>query len=581
MLSPVEEIKSRLDVVEVIQGYLKLQKAGSNWKGLCPFHSEKTPSFMVTPARQMWHCFGCAQGGDVFAFVGKMEGLEFGDTLRLLADKAGVKLSRQDPQIQSKRKRIYEVCELAARFFQRQLISNTGQAAVRYLTERGVSQESVKNFGIGWAPDTWQSLRNFLNGEGYTDPEMMAGGLVVQSEDSKDYHDRFRHRIMFPIGDSNGQVIGFSGRLFDKIKAKTAHADAGKYINTPNTLLYDKSRALYGLDKAKLAIRQSNNCVLVEGNLDVVMSHQAGVNNAVAPCGTAFSQEHFRIIKRYSDHLLLAFDADEAGEAALKRSVAMALASGFSVMAVATPFGKDAADAVKENPKLWQEAVASPAPYIGLILKKSLEKFKLGTLEAKKAVALAVLPFIKSVASPLERDHWLGELSLKIGVEKNILVSELKSVQVYGVEGTGVANSDNFSKKTAGTEQSARIKQEEYLVALLSRYPELKKLITEDDLIILSQPGMMAAVRVIMDGGEVRVGEISDSAMLAGDFLDEFVVEPQSEFLKILANLRKQYIQSRLKIIQTDMSKAEMESDSANLELLKVEFNELSKKLNG
>jgi DNA primase len=259
----------------------------------------------------------------------------------------------------------------------------------------------------------------------------------------------------------------------------------------------------------------------------------------------------------------------------------MALTAGFGVMAVATPFGKDAADAVKENPKLWQEAVASPTPYIGLILKKSLEKFKSGTLEAKKAVALAVLPFIKSVASPLERDHWLGELSLKIGVEKNILVSELKSVQVYGVEGAVIANKDNFLEKAAETEQSARIKQEEYLAALLIRYPELKKLITEDDLVIFSQPGMIAAVRVIMDGGEVKVGEMGDSAVLAGDFLDEFAVEPKTEFLKILTNLRRQYIQSRLKIIQADMSKAETESDSSNLELLKVEFNKLSKKLNG
>lgn len=578
VISPVEEIKNKLDVLEVVQGYLKLQKAGSNWKGLCPFHSEKTPSFMVSPSRQMWHCFGCAQGGDIFTFVSKIEGVEFADALRLLADKAGVKLSRQDPQVQSKRKRLYEACELAARFFERQLVSIAGQAAAKYLHSRGVSPESIKNFRIGWAPDSWQSLRNFLSGEGYSDQETEATGLIVKGESRPDeYHDRFRHRIMFPIGDSQGQVIGFSGRLFDKIQGKTVHADAGKYINTPSTALYDKSRALYGLDKARGAMRQSASCVLVEGNLDVVLSHQAGVENTVAPCGTAFSLDHFKVIKRYSDRLLLAFDADEAGDAALQRSVGTALSQGFRVMVAAVPLGKDAADVVKEDPKLWLAAVEKPVPYIEYILARSVAKFP-SDVDGKKAVLATVLPFVKSVYSPLERDHWLQEVAQRLSVGKDVVTAELKLVaapsdQVAAAVYPAVLGDSGLAGPTP------KLRQEEYLLALLIKYPGLRKRVVELDLNLFEYPHLAATVKGLTgEAGENQV--FSPAAALASDLLEEFVVDPEAEFSRLAANLNRQHLQSQLKTIQADIKKAELTGDKHNLELLLAEFNNLSKNLN-
>ena len=593
MLSPVEEIKSRLDVLEVIQGYLKLNKAGSNWKGLCPFHSEKTPSFMVSPSRQMWYCFGCAQGGDIFTFVSKMEGVEFADALRLLADKAGLKLSRLDPQIQSKKKHLYEICELAARFFERPLVSSAGQAASKYLKERGVSSESIVNFRIGWAPDSWQSLRNFLAGEGYDDQETESAGLVIKSEAdnasvsphldqresaSRRYHDRFRHRIMFPISDVQGQVIGFSGRLFDKIKAHTVHADAGKYINTPNTALYDKSRSLYGLDKARAALRQSGSCVLVEGNLDVVLSHQAEVENAVAPCGTAFSLDHFRTIKRYCGKLLLAFDADEAGDAALQRSIGTALSQGLGVMVAAVPLGKDAADVVKENPKLWLETVERPVPYIEYILARSVTKFP-PNVEGKKAVLAAVLPFVKSVFSPLERDHWLQEIAQRLAVGKDVVLAELKlsaapSDQVGAV--AVVFPSGSGALGQAGV--FPKLRQEEYLLALLIKYPGLRRRVSEIELNLLEQPRLALAVRDLV-GGEEKNELISSAAVLAGDFLEEFVTDPEAEFSRLAASLKRQRVQDQLRTIQADIKKAELAGDRPNLELLLAEFNNLSKSL--
>jgi len=591
MLSPVEEIKSRLDIVEVIQGYLKLNKAGSNWKGLCPFHSEKTPSFMVTPSRQMWHCFGCGEGGDVFSFVQKVEGLEFADVLRMLAEKAGVKLQKQDPQIQSQRKGGYEICELASRFFERQMASKPGQLALEYLKSRGVSSESITDFRIGWAPDSWQSLRDFLRGESYSDKEIESAGLIVKRESDEvgvsqrsdprqsaiEYHDRFRHRIMFPICDSQGQVVGFSGRIFDKVKGKTVHPEAGKYINTPNTLLYNKSLALYGIDKAKSAIRDLGSCILVEGNLDVVMSHQAGVKNAVATCGTAFSQDHSRILKRYTDKIFLAFDADSAGDNALKKSIGIAMSSGLSVSVVSIPMGKDTADAVKENPLLWKESASNPIPYIGHLISRSMENFS-GTLDSKKIVLANVLPFIKIIASPLDRDFWMEELSRRVGVSKDVLNMELK--RALPIDSPQQASGPVFlAGKAQDISKLPGLRQEEYLLSLLMRYPELKKRIGDEELELFSQPRFISMAKNVL-AGEENIASFADSSIvLLSEALGDFEIDAEGEFNKIVLSLKKQNLHSKMQMIQSDIKKAEAERDSASLELLLKEFNELSKKL--
>ncbi|MBI2454467.1 MAG: DNA primase [Parcubacteria group bacterium] len=578
MLSPAEEIKSRLDVVEVIQGYLKLNKAGAYWKGLCPFHNEKTPSFMVTPARQIWHCFGCGEGGDIFSFVGKMEGLEFGDVLRLLAEKAGVKLKKQDPQLVSQRKNLYEICELAAKFFERQLLSKTGQMAAAYLKERGVAVESIKNFRLGWAPDSWQSLHNFLNAEGYDDGEIDRAGLIVKGETIKEYHDRFRHRVMFPIADSQGQVVGFTGRVFDKVKGKTVHADAGKYVNTPNTVLYDKSQVLYGLDKARSVIR-SEGCILVEGTLDVVMSHQAGVSHVVATCGTAFGSGHARIIKRYTDRLMLAFDADEAGDSALKKGIALALAAGFSVSAILIPKGhKDTADVVKHDPGLWQKQAADNVPYLAHLITRSLENYS-NALEGKKKILAGVLPFIKNISSPLEKDYWLEELSRKIAVSKDVLGLELKrlpaeySAYEPSKNAPPLAPERNFKNLPS-------LRQEEYLLSLLIRYPDLKRRVGTEELELFSQPKLLTLAQGLLANTGAEIPDTADSSIiLMSEMLADFNIDPEAEFAQTLTSLKKQYLQSKLKAIQADIKTAEAASDAAALDLLLKEFNNLTQKL--
>ena len=577
MLSPTEEIKNRLDIAEVIQGYLKLQKAGAYWKGLCPFHNEKTPSFVVTPARQMWHCFGCGEGGDIFSFVSKMEGLEFPDVLRLLAERSGVKLARQDPQLNSQRKRTHEICELAAKFFERQLLSQTGRLAAGYLKERGLAPESIKDFRIGWAPDTWRSLIDFLSAEGYENKEIAAAGLAVYSENNdQKFHDRFRHRVMFPITNSQGQVVGFTGRVFEKVKGRTVHADAGKYVNTPGTILYDKSQLLYGLDKAKNHFREAG-CILVEGTLDVIMSHQAGVKNAVATCGTALTASHARVIKRYTEKLCLAFDADEAGDHALKKGVVLAMSAGLNVAVVSIPLGKDTADAVKENPALWLKAAASPVPYLEHIMNRSLRDFS-GTLENKKAVLAGILPFIKSILSPLERDYWLEELARRVEIGKEVLTAEIKrlsapdpgSSQPGGVLAPLLKN----PKDIPG------LRQEEYLLSLLIKHPSLKANLGDEELELFSRPELFSLAReLVANSGELVPDAAYSSIVLMSEMLADFNIDPEAEFTQTVASLKKQRLQSKLKAIQTDIKKAETAADEAALELLVKEFSELSQKL--
>src|SRR3989338_2394622 len=312
----VSKIKDRLDVIDVISGYLKLEKAGINFKARCPFHNEKTPSFVVSPERQVWHCFGCSKGGDMFTFIQDIEGVEFPEALRVLAAKAGIELdlSARDRSAfggKDDKTKLYEICESATKFFEKQFLSSTGKLALAYLKKRGVVDSTIKEFRLGFAPNDWNALGIFLKNFGYNDSEIVDAGLAIKRNEGSGVYDRFRSRIMFPIFDLNGQIVGFTGRAFEprpefiqgqnststhSTKSQggepvestgSGQAEPAKYINTTQTIIYDKSRILYGLNKAKMDIKQTDQCILVEGNMDALMSYQAGVKNVVATSGTA------------------------------------------------------------------------------------------------------------------------------------------------------------------------------------------------------------------------------------------------------------------------------------------------------
>jgi DNA primase len=481
LLSPVEEIKNRLDIVDVISGYIKLQKAGRNFRARCPFHSEKTPSFMVSPERQIWHCFGCGKGGDIFGFVKEIEGTEFVDALRTLAQRAGVILKKQDPKTQTERQRLYKICELAARFFQKQLeASSVGKKIEKYLAERGINKNSMRDWRLGYAPDSWETLSQFLKSRGYTDGEIIKSGVAVEKEKSQSpnsniqYYDRFRGRIMFPIFDLNGQVVGFAGRVAPGGDEKSA-----KYVNTPQTLIYDKGRLLYGLDKAKIEIKRKNFCVLVEGNTDVIMSHQAGVFNVVASSGTALTEEHLKIIKRYTDNLVLAFDTDLAGINATKRTANLALSQGFNAKIIVTPSGKrikDPADLIRENPRAWEKIISSAQGIIEFCLSDALARHDIKTANGKKEAAKELLPLFKKIADPIEQAHWIGELAKKLRVAEKLLSEALNKIS-----SPREALQTQNKTQTIKTNQpkSRRLRLEEELIGSIVGTSEPKEAINE------------------------------------------------------------------------------------------------------
>ena len=501
--SPIEEIKSRLDVVEFISQYLKLRKSGANYNAICPFHTEKSGSFFVSPARQMWRCFGCQKGGDIFTFVQEIEGVEFGDALRILAAKAGVELKKQPRQMEelkTERQRLYDVCELATKFFEKQLEGSAiGREAKKYLLDRGLSAASIVS------PDAGQGLHDFLASEGFVDSEIINAGLAASSDRGRVY-DRFRGRIMFPIFDFNSQVVGFGGRVFGN---KNGPASAGsfgevkeaKYLNTTNTLLYDKSRLLYGLDRAKMAVRKQNACVLVEGYTDVIMSAQAGVENVAASSGTALTPYQLKILKRFTDNIILGYDMDLAGDTANTRGIDLALAQGFNV-SVARPAaenggearpdgrplsfeGMDPADVIAQDPEEWRKAVANTKTIMEFYFERAFAGRDAALPKAKREIAALLLPPIKRVVNVIEQSFWLQKLSRDLGVREEDLREELKKVKLdqYNVL-------PDVGKASSGLPAKSRERRlEERVLALLLKYPGAAGIIDESSLNLFSPDG--------------------------------------------------------------------------------------------
>ncbi len=417
--SSVDEIKNRLDIVDIIKDYIKLEKAGANFRAPCPFHSEKTASFFVSPSRQIWHCFGsCGEGGDMFKFVMKYEGVEFVEALRILAGKAGVELKKQDPKIRTEKEQGYEICEIASEFFQKQLEhGNVGQEAKQYLLKRGIQEQSIKKWQIGYAPDKWQGLSDFLVGRGYNRQEIETAGLGISSSGGK-YFDRFRGRIMFPLSDRSSRIVGFTGRIFQK-------EDPAKYVNTPTTLLYDKSKIFYGLDKAQQAIRKQNKCILVEGQTDVIMSHQAGVENVVATSGTALTLHQLSLLRGRS--LIIGFDMDSAGNSAAKRGIDLAQTQGFNIRVIEMPEDLDPADVVAKNPDEWKKMIENTKPIVEFYFDTVFNSFDSKNPEHKKEILEILRPVINRISNKIERAYWVQRLANGIEIKEEIVEEELKN----------------------------------------------------------------------------------------------------------------------------------------------------------
>ncbi|MEK7128197.1 MAG: DNA primase [Patescibacteria group bacterium] len=442
MSSSVDQIKSRIDILSLVGGYVKLDRAGKSWKGKCPFHNEKTPSFFVSPERGSYYCFGCSASGDIFTFVEEFEGLDFKGALKLLADKAGVTLetySKENKEDKSEKEKLYEIMEEATKFFENNL--KIYRPAQGYLRSRGLEEKTIKDFRIGYAILDWRTLYDYLKSKSFTDKEIEIAGLAKRPEDKqKGMYDRFRGRVIFPISDSSGRIIAFSGRILVDPSTNSGQAiNQPKYLNSPETPIFNKSSVLFGIDKAKESIRKNNFSILVEGQMDLVLSHQAGFKNTVASSGTAMTNQvvskenlinNLGLIFRLSKNIVLAFDPDQAGLKAGSRFAKIALSLGMDVKVAIMKEGVDPADTIsKEGKDAWKEVIRNSKHFIPFMLERILKEAGGDGRKAGREIRERLLPFVNDIESAIEKSHFVKIISDKSGIALSALAEDLKKVE--------------------------------------------------------------------------------------------------------------------------------------------------------
>ena len=433
MSSTVEQVKARLTIVDVVNSYLKLESAGANYRARCPFHTEKTPSFYVSPIRETYHCFGCNRGGDILTFVEEIEGLDFLGALKVLALRAGVPLEPVNREVASAKERLHAVVEAAVTYFTTMLEKTS--LARDYLTKRGLNDETVKSFRLGFAPAEWRGLTDYLLGRGFTEQDLKQSGLVVRSERGGRLFDRFRNRIMFPIADGASRIIAFSGRLF----TETLGATEAKYINSPETMLYDKSKALYLFDRAKLEMRRADRCVLVEGQFDGVLSHQTGIVETVAVSGTALSGSHLDLIHRLTDKLIMAFDGDMAGVKASSRAITLALERGFEVRVVTLPADQDPADVIRESSARWKKTLTQTSHVIDFLVD-TIKRRGLERRELAHQIEREVYPYLAVLVNPIDQAYFIRNIAELIFLPEEVVRKGVDRVKIK--EGTVPTSTD-------------------------------------------------------------------------------------------------------------------------------------------
>ncbi|HEX8591151.1 MAG TPA: DNA primase [Candidatus Paceibacterota bacterium] len=509
----VEKIKAKLSIVEVVQPYVKLTKAGRYWRGLTPFGKEKTPSFYVNPERGTYYCFSTSQGGDHFTFIEKMEGVDFKGAMKILADKAGIEVEwsgkgNRGAETQA-RDRLREAMREAENFFARALTEES--SAFAYASSRGLTPETIRAWNLGLAPDGWRGLLETLGTLGYSPKELATAGLVKEADEKPGtWYDRFRNRLMFPIRDAAGRTVAFTGRALSP-------DDQAKYLNSPETELFKKSELLFGMDRAKDAIRSRGFAILVEGQFDLLLLHQAGFQNTVALSGTALSDTHLTLIKRYADNLMLCLDADRAGLASSARSARAALASGMRVKAVRIPKGKDPADIVAEDPKSFTQLVKG---------SQSVAEFFLSVLSAEeedelkllRQVEEVVLPLVAATKSPLEQQRLIDIIARALSTTPEAVRSALPKESDERRRGGPEQPSSAFPQTSKGA-SSVKARRDLVLAAIVS-YPDtpLAKRLTEEYSRIIGAPPPSEGVdeRLLFEAGLV-FGETPDVS--AGDDL--------------------------------------------------------------
>jgi DNA primase len=473
-MSTIDEVKQKLDITEVIGSYVTLKKAGRNLTACCPFHSEKTPSFFVFPEKQSWHCFGaCSTGGDVFAFVMKKEGVEFGEALRLLAQRAGVVLpARAEPGIPKEEKEEYFNANEAAALYYHNLLLNSPAAAKAkaYIQKRGLNAQTISDFQLGYALDSWEVLKTYLMEKGHSEKTLVTAGLLYADEKGKS-HDRFRNKLMIPIKDARGRVTGFGSRVLDDSQPK--------YINSPQSPTFDKSSTLYGIDRAAAEIRKKEAVIIMEGYMDVIIAHQHGVTNAIASMGTSITDTQINILKKLSKNLVLCLDADKAGEEAMLRTVGYENVLGAEMKVIRLPEGKDPDEVMLADIGEWEKLVNDAAPLIDFMFEKRSADLDLGTALGKSSAVSALLPVLAAITDPIRQAHYLQKLAALVKVDMNTIKMSLNQLKQSGQKRRVTSTAPSLKPAVKAGRPLVSYAREEYLLTMLLQNPEYK-MIEED-----------------------------------------------------------------------------------------------------
>ncbi|MDP3948721.1 MAG: DNA primase [bacterium] len=558
--TPVDIIKEKLDIVEFLKGYIQLNPAGKNFKALCPFHREKTPSFMVSPERQGWHCFGCNIGGDVFSFVMKYENVEFGEALKILAEKAGVELKRVSPAEYKHLGLLYDINEKAKEFYKREL-ENSG-IAKEYLSKRGLTKETIDEFEIGFAPTGSEALILHLLKSGFHADDILRAGLSFRTERGLSF-DRFRGRVMFPIHNHLGKTVGFTGRILPQFD----DGKSGKYVNSPETPIFAKSKLLYGFWKSKNFIRDAKNAFLVEGQMDFLMSWQAGVKNAVASSGTALTGDHLHVLRRLTDQLVISFDNDDAGREAGERAIDLAEAADFGIKVATFHDYKDPADAVLSDKEYFFKTIENAKPAMEFYFEKYLPNGRLNVSDRDNFRNLkAVLEKLRNIASPVLKSFWLKELSKRTGVNELTLSEEMERAapkKTFGAEAPTeqAIESRKFSRREMLAQRClAWVLQKGDFDGAEKFFPHL--------------PGNYREIFSVLKSGERR-----SSDPVIDELLNIIIFQQREagteEFEELKLELYKEYLKERRRELTSIITQAQQSNNQKLLDETAEELNNL------
>jgi DNA primase len=584
------EIKSKLPVLDVIGETVALKRAGSAYKGLCPFHAEKTPSFLVSPDRETWHCFGCGEGGDIFTFLMRRDGLEFREALARLAEKAGVELSERTAKEDRYKRRLREALEAAIAWYREVLLqSRHAEAARSYLDERGLSPATLDRFGIGYAPNNWEMLSRRLIGRGFSNEELIAAGLASPSNRGG-VIDKFRGRIIIPIRDASGAAVGLGGRIMPG-------AEGPKYLNSPAGPLFDKSRTLYAIHLAKAAIRREKLTVIVEGYTDVMAAHQAGFENVVASLGTALTRGQVELATRYADAVALAYDVDVAGEQATQRGLIEELGPDQSVSKVRVvriPAGKDPDELIRTDPDAWRAAVADAKPVIDYFIERTVAEVDMSSVAGKRDLTGRVLALLKRVADPIVRSLYLQRLAQLVQVEERVLADALQREPVRRPALRPPLPTGPGSN--GGAARVALSPLEASVLELLLRHPALAAELAVDQPLPLRDATAVALAaawqeRVAAPDGppdlerfvagldpasrDLATGLLADATSDEGDSLDS---ETAAEVLRVtLLRLRVARLDEDLRDGRLLLEEAQREGDGARLATLEQQISQVGR----